>query len=222
MRSVLSDVFKAFKIGVNRGALSFARNGVPPPKYVTGWRYLLTDYYTDQSGGLALAAGVIHYARTYIWEARTFQGISIYNSGTGDNGDTVRVALYTDSAAGPTTLVKDFGEITLTGAAAERVVSSSFTITQPGWYWIAVHTNQAASYYIMKLCGNYISNVGYGPNQSMFAFSGCVGASAHSGSGVHGYYVTSAYGAAASTAVAPTNDLGGGGTNFMPSVALIP
>jgi len=188
------------------GGGPFSFYGSPGPTYISGRRYLSSVYTIGQGGaGLGTTSTRLYYMPIYIWEAHTFTGASMFNSGVGDNGDTLRLGLYTHSATnGPTSLVIDFGEITLTGAAAERVLSSSVSIGSPGWYWIAFHSNQALDVYPGVIAGQEISNAGRYP----IAFQGFFGDFATPGISasqmIAAWYVDTAYGALASTAVAPT------------------
>jgi hypothetical protein len=151
----------------------------------------------------------------YIWESRTFSGAAVFNSGTGDSGDTLRVGLYTHgSTNGPTTLVKDFGEITLTAAAAERVLSNSVTINEAGWYWLCVHSNQSISLYAGEYPSASVTSAGYLPNDYTSFFGQISGTSLNPG--LMMCQVDTAYGALASTAVAPT-----GMANTFPAVWLV-
>lgn len=89
----------------------------------TGARYYIVPWYFDRPTTLA--------------------GSWCYNSGVGDNGDKAKMALYAEAAAGGLgTLIKNFGEITFTGAAALRTFASSVTVTSGMYYLVFVMITQ--------------------------------------------------------------------------------
>lgn len=190
--------------------------GAAPPLYWTGKRYPSILHH-PLGTTLTTTATRLYYGLTYIWEIRSFAGVATRNSGAGDNGDTYRVGLYTHTAAsGPTSLVKDFGEVTLTAAAGERVLSSSFTPPYIGWYWFAFHANQAAAMYRSNPVGFEQSAAGYAPNWNASALMGQIIVPISISGNDFMLSVDTAYGAFASTAVAPTASQG-----EMPTVALV-
>jgi len=194
-------------------------NGVKPPNFVTGTRYTSPVAMNDSAGTLTTTATRLYYYQTYIWQARDFASIETENGGAGDNGDTYRVGVYTHGTSGPDQLVKDFGEVTLTGAAAKRLLTpgAAMTIGAPGWYWFAFHANQAA---VMVRCfgvGQMISLVGYRGVNTSSAFLGQITGTSDSTDNQFCRYVDTAYGALASTAVAPTAQ-----TNLAPAIWLVP
>ena len=193
--------------------------GATPPAYITGNRYPSPYVYSPDTTTLTTTATRLYYVLTYVWEARSFQGCATHNSGAGDNGDTYRTGIYTHSATnGPTTLLHQFGEVTLTGAASERLQSSSFSVTTPGFYWLAFHANQAAAMARQRATTYQESGAGYGPPVWTPAFAGFV-ASPWAQVTTMGIIrsVDTAYGSLASTAVAPTTD-----QDFGPLISLRP
>lgn len=174
-----------------------------PPKYITGCYYLPIGY-CEKDAGFAMIANQVYYVPYPIYRTKTFAGASIYNTGAGDNGKKIRLMMFADDGAigGPGTLVKDFGEITLTGAAAIRTLSSSWAAT-PGIYWCAVWSDTTPT--IMPMAPYaFTSGAGWGSGPMNNNFMGAFTIPSGGGYYVGYHYVSSAYGAAPATAVAPT------------------
>jgi hypothetical protein len=183
----------------------FTSSTIPLPSYVTNSIYMPPGYYR-RTGAVATTATRCYYMPFPIWKAHTFSGAVTFNQTTTDNGEKCRIMMFNDADGGPGTLAKDFGEITFTGASAARTLSSSWTAS-PGMYWAAIWFDSATAMFGMLPyfaasdagAGGYgavgfdalIGNLNSGAN-----FDSIVGAVAH--------YVDTAYGAAPSTAVAPT------------------
>lgn len=172
------------------------------PQYITGAWYT-PQGYAPNGNALTTTINRCYYVPFAIVAARTFQGASVVNQGTGDNGEKIRLMVFNDNGAagGPGTLAKDFGEITLTGASAVRTLSSSWAAT-PGIYWSAVWHKTAADMYSME---NYHIATAVGAINANVA-GDMIGDLGWTGGirTVQAHYVDTAYGAAPSTAVAPT------------------
>jgi hypothetical protein len=185
-------------------------NGAPTPTWATGVQRS-PNWVVDDSATLTTTATRLYYYPMYFDRAETLTGARTCNAGAGDNGETYRVGLYFDNGAsgGPGTLAVDFGTVTLTAASAVRTLASSYAMTSPGWYWIAVHHNTA--------CSMYCYRVGNSADVNLSRGIGSITSSASvewDGSALQPFfYVDTAYGALASTAVAPTAS-----TNQAPSV----
>lgn len=197
----------ALKYGFGGGGPA---DGVNPPAYITGNRYLPQNTSFPGTGVLTTTSTRNYYVPIYIWEIRSFAGLATINSGTGDNGDTFRLAIYEHDAAnkGPGTLLKDVGEITLTGVdQVERFAANAFTPPTTGWYWLSLHCNQACVLYNMASDGIQITAVGYKVGQPLLSRTGLFSLTAFPTTLAAlpvAYYVDTAYGAAPATAVQPT------------------
>jgi len=193
--------------------------GAPLPAKVTGNYYfpdraLARTTQTD----VTTTATRLYYWPHFISDTQAFAGAACWNSGAGDNGEKCRIGIYSHTSAGPTTLLKDFGEITFTGAAAERLLTSSVTVAGPQWVWLCIHHDSATAMYGMGLYAA-VTAAGYQYGNAPSDFSADFGLVAPAAppnfNNVGVPYVDTAYGALASTAVAPTAY-----TNFMPTLAL--
>lgn len=137
----MSDLSTAF--GLSSGGQF---NGVVAPIKQASRYFLPSHLFVDSVGNtVASTGGRYYFAPYYVDRATTFAGAWTRNAGAGDNGDKIKIAAYNEAAAGgPGTLAKDFGEVTLTGAAALRLFASSWAAT-PGWYYLALVTDNAVT-----------------------------------------------------------------------------
>jgi len=201
--------------GENLSALKYARDrnitslpmwGNKAPKYITGAYYLPVGY-AQRDAAITCTATRCSYVPLIIWENRTFSGVSVYNTSAADTGKKIRIMVFRDdlSTGGPGTLEKDFGEITLTAAAALRTLSSSWAAVT-GVYWLAFWSDSATNVEGMAPF-DFQSIVGYSLSPSISCFVGSLNAPVTGDTGnlhTFSHYVDTAYGAAPSTAVAPT------------------
>lgn len=198
-------------------------DGVNPLGAVSGAGIIYPPHWAvvESAIGFNTTATRLYFVPYYFNEVRQFTGLKTRNIGAGDNGDTFRMGVYQATSlanglrGGPSTLVADCGEVTLTGAAADRTLASAFTPAYVGWHYLAFHANQAAAMMRMTSHLEY-SAAGEMPGAAMrFAFGLGVALSAlGTSAGFGAYYIDTAYGALASTAVAPT-----AATNFAPFLA---
>lgn len=174
--------------------------GVAPPIPFSGSE-VGPHYMVNTTSNLLTTATRLYYTPIFLHHIKAWAGIKTYNSGAGDNGEVYRVGIYEEAAAGgPGTLLKDCGEVTLTGASAIRSSANSFANTKIGWHYLAVHFNDATNMWAMQGATN---NDPYG-SQSIPVIGAMadLGGTATPGRVVS--YVDTAYGALASTAVTPT------------------
>lgn len=179
-----------------------AMNGAPFIGFDTGLVHP-PHYITKGGASVTTTATRAYYAPFFVHEPVTFSSIQTTNFGAGDNGDTYRLALYAnDGTAGPGTRIQDIGEVTLTGAAARRTITTTINLQSYSgqWVWVMFHANQAADMYDMKsstTAGEIINGMGtLGTFGDSYASATTIQSAFR--------YVDTAYGAAASTAVAPT------------------
>lgn len=196
-----------------------------PPKYITNAYYIPNGYSAPNTATFNTTINRCYYVPFSIHSAHTFQGACVHNGGAGDNGEKIRLMVFADADGGPGALVKDFGEITLTAAAALRTLSSSWA-AGPGIYWAAIWHETAATMYGMSpfFYGTGVGSAGSG-TIGMNAALGDKSATALSANRlVAAHYVDTTYGSAPATAVAPTatvvnTDLTG--VAVVPSFALL-
>jgi hypothetical protein len=195
------------------GGISGPMQGAPFIGYDTGIRNV-PHYITLSGTALTTTATRAYYAPFFVAEPVTFASAVTWNQGAGDNGDTYRIAIYAnDGTAGPGTLIQDVGQVTLTGAAATRTLSVAINLQAYSgrWVWLMFHANQAAAMEDMRTenaDGVYRGiNVGFGTFGDYVAGANAIAVFR---------CVDTAYGAAASTAVTPTDSL-----TTMPAIALV-
>lgn len=151
----------------------------------------------------------LYYIPIYFEDIRAYTGIKSYNHGAGDNGDTFRMGVYqatltsSGNRSSPSSLVADCGEVTLTGAAAERTLASAFTPAYVGWHYLAFHANQAANMRMMTNTTSVGADGQYHPGLK-YHFGATAVTNDYNAIGIAAFYVDTTYGALASTAVAPT------------------
>lgn len=154
---------------------------------------------------LATTSTRLYYTPIYLSNIEAFAGAKTFNQGTGDTGEKYRVGIYSEaSGGGPGTLQKDFGEVTLDGSSALRTSANSWTNSYIGWHYLAFHSDTAISMYAwdevyqLTAAGHVppVIQVGMPTLSTNFANS--------LNRNDPFMYVDTAYGALASTAVAPT------------------
>ena len=67
--------------------------------------------------------------------------------------------------------MKDFGEITLSGASALRTLASAVTLPGPAWYWACFECDAQIAMYYMATVSN-VSSVGFYNAPSMVMATG--------------------------------------------------
>lgn len=132
-------------------------NGVAPPKYRTG-EFIFPHYAQSSATGVTTTATRKYQTKIWLPGNQSFSGIRFNNTGAGDNGEKFTAALYNESASGGAgTLVVNFGEVTLTAAAAVRTLSSSFTTAYSGWYYLHNQYDSASAMSGMESATTYSS-----------------------------------------------------------------
>lgn len=128
----------ATKFGLAQAVTGGIMGGVKPPLIMPG-EVMLPPHCLTTSSAVTMTASRIYYIAFRIEHIHAFAGAKTFNTGTGDNGKKVKIAIYSQAATGgPGDLLKDFGEITLTSAAAIRTLASSWTPTEEGWVYGAI------------------------------------------------------------------------------------
>lgn len=167
---------------------------------------ILDSHFMESNGGtpLATTATRIYYVPIWIEHAVAYTGIYVYNEAATDNGETFYVAMYDQhpTSGGPRTRMATSSLGTLTAASALRTMTftSAWTPGGKGLYFLMFHANSAQSWYAVK------ANATSPQNHISMPYPNGVaswGGGAYNTSIVR--YVDSAFGAPASTAVAPTS-----------------
>ena len=100
------------------------------------------------TGTITMTASQYYYAPIYLVAGDVFTGAWCYNQSAGDSGKKVKIALWFQATAGGLgTTAKNFGEVTLTGAAASRLFASSYTVTVTGWYFLGITSDSNPVFY---------------------------------------------------------------------------
>lgn len=183
--------------------------GAAPPIMQAGryfWPHHCVPFRTTV---LTTTASRYYIVPFYIPSNKTFAGSWCYNSGAGDNAETIKMAIYNESeSGGPGTLAKDFGSVTLSAASAVRNFASSWAATK-GMYYLELVANSALALYCMGTSDS-ISDVG----QSMPSFASQMGVTTPIASGAPDYqipageYVGGTYANfPESTSLTPTNTI---------------
>ena len=197
-------------------------NGVNPPIFPSGKIYIPPQLITTSLTHTTTATR-LYYVPFYVPRTTTFAGAKTYNQGAGDNGETLRIGMYAEAAAGgPGALLKDFGEITLTAAAALRTLASSVTVVGARWVYLCLHANSAMAMYSMtpRTSGAGTEPSFAAPLSFAFGTYNLNATALYYNSTPACDYVDTAYGALAATAVAPTATLYAAGGAEMPVFSL--
>lgn len=124
-------------------------SGAPGPIKQASRYFWPHQCFPVRTTALTTTAGRYYIIPFYLDRAKTFVGAWCFNSGAGDNGETIKIAIYNESTSGgPGTLAKNFGEVTLTAASAVRNFASSWSAT-PGMYYLELVANSALALYSM-------------------------------------------------------------------------
>lgn len=101
--------------------------------YASGAYY--TGFTTGLSGSIAFTTNTVYYSPFFVTQATTFDRIAV-RGGTSMTGTaTVRLGIYTNLNGKPTTLLNDYGTVSLSASVTGEVVISK--LLQRGWYWLA-------------------------------------------------------------------------------------
>jgi hypothetical protein len=147
----------------------------PHPGFISG-RYYTSGFYQSFSTS-ALAVGVVYYTYLFVPFNQAFTAIAFQVNNPGSATQTARLAIYTIKNGLPSSLIRDFGEISSLNTGGIKEISNSFSLT-PGWYAIAFATNGTTATF---LCPS-------------ISFSNLIGVTTI-GSIINGYRANATYGA---------------------------
>jgi len=156
-QDIVGDVGVAMRIAQKAGLLGGAFGGVKSPPFQTS-KFYWPHWLVVDAATMTIAANTLYRCWFYVDATTTFLGGWFANSGTGDSGVVLRIGVW--DAAG--NLKKDFGVVTLTGAAATKQAANSVTLT-PGWYQVGLVSSGTPALYTMNTLA-FQSNVGLPSN----------------------------------------------------------
>jgi hypothetical protein len=201
----MSTIEQKFSFGAEGGQF----NGVEAPFPIAGVaaRYLPHWAVHNKNADLTTTAGRLYYVPYFFPKIISYTGLAFYNGGAGDNAEVWRAGVYqaSNSTGLPSALIQDCGEGTLTAASAERLLATAFTPAYIGWHYIAFHANSASNFKAISNISSASTDAGMiqaCPGSHLFGKTSLITDSISNSFGA--YYVDTAYGALASTAVAPT------------------
>lgn len=195
-------------------------NGVPRLKAFTG-QYLYPAHLKSAAAS-AYTTTAARYVFIPFWleAGDTWTGVAVYNTGAGDTGEKMKIAVYNyDLTTGaPSTVANNFGEITLTAAAAERRLASPWTVTVSAWYYLAFVADNTFN---LAGASPFVTAAGAGPSIIMANPVFLGPAQQNVGDFTVAYYVAGTYANfPEATAITPTTDISGGAGTIVPAIAL--
>jgi len=117
--------------------------------FLEGFGYVSTRYYATSSistNTQTMPVNTTRYTPIYISETATFDRIAIATGSTFSGTAAVRLAIYNNSGAAPSTVLLDAGSVSPAPTAANTTYQ--ITINQSlskGWYWLAANSTTAAT-----------------------------------------------------------------------------
>lgn len=129
--------------GIGSGIL----NGVPRLKALAATA-IRPQNLGPSTGTITATASQYYYAPIYLVAGDVFTGAWCYNQSAGDTGKKIKIALWLEASGGGLgARAKDFGEVTLTAAAASRLFASSYTVTITGWHFLGITSDSNPVFY---------------------------------------------------------------------------
>lgn len=194
--------------------------GINPPPFQAS-HYYRPHWATATALTVTLTANRLYRTWFYVPKTTTFSGGWFHNSGAGDSGDKVRIGVYDATGA---TLLKDFGETTLSGAAALRSVANTVTLPGPAWYQLALVSDTTPALFAIDPL-QYFSAAGMvtpSPTAAFGAFSAALAAGSNIlNSSPVGDYAAFSYAALPTPITAPTATITmAGGSGQFPAIGL--
>ena len=123
-----------------------AQSGGSSGPTLEGFGYVSTRYYGPNCisfNTTTIATNNTRYVPFYVSETATFDRITL-TSGSGFTGtSTVRLAIYNNTDAAPSTVVLDAGTISVTAASTNYQITISQSLSK-GWYWLAGNTQSSS------------------------------------------------------------------------------
>ena len=99
---------------------------------------------TGVTGSLSQLTNYLHCFPIYIPTTATFDRIAIFSGPTVVGTSTVRIGIYNNANARPTTVFLDAGTVAVSATSTAYQITINETITA-GWYWFAVVAQPVAS-----------------------------------------------------------------------------
>ncbi|NEU73598.1 hypothetical protein PI95_013750 [Hassallia byssoidea VB512170] len=147
---------------IPNSSLNLIHPGYLPNKY-----YASSGFFTSFSGS-TLNVGYIYYSYFLNPFDQNFSSLAFHLNTVNSSTQKVKVAIYKITNGLPSTLVKDFGEISFTTAGVKETFNSFFLTA--GWYAIALATNESSTSFICP--GNNIPHLIGFPSVAAGNFNG--------------------------------------------------
>jgi hypothetical protein len=110
--------------------------------FLEGLGYVSSRYYSTYYTSLAntnFTVNTTRYTPFYVSETATFDRMLIQSGSFFTGNTTVRLAIYNNSNAAPSTVVLDAGTVNVTFAATNYEITINQSLSK-GWYWLAANT----------------------------------------------------------------------------------
>lgn len=191
--------------------------GAPPPPFQTSHYYLPHWAVYGIGGSLTLTANRLYRTWFYVDETTTFTGGWCANSGVGDNGVVLRIGVWTRTG----TLKKDFGVVTLTGAAAVNSAANSVALQGPAWYQVGLVSSGTPALYTMRATDTSQTVTAFlPPLTTRFGWFSSLPSNADYKLFPVGEYAAFTYGALPDPITAATNTIFNTANNIFPAIGL--
>lgn len=173
--------------------------GVEMPK-LSGFKKLPPGYAPLSGAYDGSFAGTMIFFPLAVTDLQPILSVSIKGGGASDNGKKFRIALADND--GSYTVLKDWGEGTLTGSLAVQTITSTYTPTRIGLHWLTFHFKESSSHICMA---PHVSDsaVGFALGLNMWNVLGEITPATNGICHPHAATKTVAYGAPGSTLAAP-------------------
>jgi hypothetical protein len=106
----------------------------PPALGFTSQAYYSCDYISSSSG--VMTSQLVGWVPFYVGTSTAFDRIAIRTSTAGAGSNTIRLGIYNNTNAKPSTVVLDAGTVACTAASTTYTITISQTLAA-GWYWLA-------------------------------------------------------------------------------------
>lgn len=217
-----ANLIAALATARDQGFFGGPMNGVDPPGLGAGMIIFPPNLMPVTNTTTLTATAARYYIAPFWFNGRqAIAGATFSNSGTGDNGKKVKIALYNATNSGPGSLAKSFGEITLNGSALIRQLASAY-VPPRGWYWGEFVCDGAGAFHGMAAV-RIVSSLGssdvgepYGPLLGMDTTT--FGLAENTGARNIGSYVGGTYANfPEATSLVPATSVQGGTGNLFPA-----
>lgn len=204
------DILAAVSAAQALGVFATPMSGIQAPTPISGINALFPPHWGYADGGdvstMVVTATRLYYVPYFFPAIIQYAGLKLRNTSAADTGLTMRLGVYqADKSTGkPSALIVDGGLITLGAAAADQTLATPWTPPYIGWGFLCFHSGGTPT--VRRFSNVNPSSPTFGaatPNMTMFGHTATATAG-KAASNFSCYYVDTAFGALASTGVAPT------------------